>query len=182
MFAPEIDPRLLVRARAQGIPIESILESLNGKLPPYRFSYLLIKAKEYAGVLQGFGSALLGAIEKRESEELNQLRLAHQEKILIMTRDLRLKEISAAEEGFDGLLQREKTILSRQTHYDSLIEEGLTLKEKTQYTIKVKSNNVLPIAEAIYALSAKLSMFPTIAGFSYSITTGEKTTENMPFF
>ncbi|MCB0556252.1 MAG: peptidoglycan-binding protein [Phaeodactylibacter sp.] len=58
LFAPEIDPRLLVRAKADGLSIEDVLNNLSGNLPPYRFAFLMAKAKEYVGLLQGFGSAL----------------------------------------------------------------------------------------------------------------------------
>ena len=34
LFAPEIDPRLLVRARAEGLSIEDVLNSISGDLPP----------------------------------------------------------------------------------------------------------------------------------------------------
>jgi hypothetical protein len=40
LFAPEIDPRLLVRAKAAGLSLEDVLGSTRGDLPPYRFTYL----------------------------------------------------------------------------------------------------------------------------------------------
>ena len=85
LFAPEIDPRLLVRARAVGLSLEDVLNSVSGNLPPYRFSFLIVKAKEYVGALQAFGAALLGAIEKKDAEELARLRLVHQDTILKLT-------------------------------------------------------------------------------------------------
>ena len=37
-----------------------VLESTSGDLPPYRFTYLVEKAKQYAALVQSFGVALLG--------------------------------------------------------------------------------------------------------------------------
>ena len=67
LFAPEIDPRLLVRAKAAGLSIDDVLSSISGNLPPYRFSYLIEKAKSYAATVQGFGQALLSALEKKDA-------------------------------------------------------------------------------------------------------------------
>ena len=47
LFQPRIDPALLVRAKAAGLSLEDILGMLNAPLPPYRFSYLIEKAKQY---------------------------------------------------------------------------------------------------------------------------------------
>ena len=51
LFAPEIDPRLLVRMKAAGLSLEDVLNSTSGNLPPYRFLYLIDKAKQYAGTV-----------------------------------------------------------------------------------------------------------------------------------
>src|SRR5262249_28454201 len=56
LFAPEIDPRLLVRARAAGLSIEDVLGSATGNLPPYRFAYLIEKAKQFVATVQAFGA------------------------------------------------------------------------------------------------------------------------------
>ena len=75
LFAPEIDPRLLVRMRAAGLSLDDVMNVTSGNLPPYRFSYLIEKAKQHASVVQAFGDQVLSALEKRDAEELT--RLAH---------------------------------------------------------------------------------------------------------
>lgn len=45
LFAPEIDPALLVGGVAAGVSLEDLLGSGTGSLPPYRFRYLVDKAK-----------------------------------------------------------------------------------------------------------------------------------------
>lgn len=64
LFQPPIDPMLLVRARAAGLSLEEIIPMPN-MLPPYRFSYLIEKAKQFTQTVQNFGSALLNALEKK---------------------------------------------------------------------------------------------------------------------
>src|SRR5262249_17487775 len=82
LFAPALDPGLLVRAKAAGVSLEDVLNVTSGNLPPYRFSYLIEKAKQHVAAVQGFGAALLSALEKRDFEELNLLRTVQQQHLL----------------------------------------------------------------------------------------------------
>ena len=100
LFAPEIDPMLLVRAWAAGLSLDDVLDAINGDLPPYRFLYLIERAKSYAATLQGFGAALLGALEKKDNEELSRMRVTHQQNILKLTTQMQQWEHDAAEERF----------------------------------------------------------------------------------
>ena len=50
LFAPEIDPHMLVRMKAEGLTLEDILNVTNGIIPPYRFTYLIEKARQFAGL------------------------------------------------------------------------------------------------------------------------------------
>ena len=69
LFQPPLDPMALVRARAAGLSVEEILASLEAPLPPYRFTYLIEKARQFTQTVQSFGSALLTALEKKDGEE-----------------------------------------------------------------------------------------------------------------
>ena len=146
LFAPEIDPRLLVRARAAGLSIEDVLNSISGNLPPYRFSFLIVKAKEYAGALQSFGAALLGATEKQEAEYLAQTRLRHQNNILDLTTKLRDKEIEAAQASLEVLRTHEQTVMARKGYYESLLKAGLSEWEIGQISAKIGSNSLLALS------------------------------------
>ncbi|MBK8404437.1 MAG: hypothetical protein IPL25_10235 [Saprospiraceae bacterium] len=65
LFQPPIDPALLVAAFAAGLSIDDVLNSLYGDLPAYRFTYLIERAKGYAGTVQGMANSLLSALEKK---------------------------------------------------------------------------------------------------------------------
>ena len=72
LFQPPINPMLLVKAKASGLALEDI--SAETAVPVYRFTYLVEKAKQFAQTVQNFGSVLLGAVEKKDTEELTLLR------------------------------------------------------------------------------------------------------------
>lgn len=168
LFAPEIDPRLLVRARAEGIPLEDVLDSISGNLPPYRFSFLIIKAKEYTSALQSFGAALLSAIEKKEAEELVRLRLIHQDTILKLSRKLRDQEIEAAEASLESLKLREQIVIARRDHFQSLKDAGLSEWENLQVNTKLTSHGLL-LGSAIFMMTGSgLTFAPQILGMSNS--------------
>jgi hypothetical protein len=69
LFQPPIDPGLLVRAKAAGLSLEDIQDMLSAEISPYRFSYLIEKAKQFTGTVQSFGSTLLTTLEKKDGEE-----------------------------------------------------------------------------------------------------------------
>ena len=132
LFAPEIDPGLLVRAKAAGLSVEDVLNAISGNLPPYRFAYVIEKAKSYAATVQGFGAALLSALEKKDVEELTLLRTVHEQNIMKMTKQVKQWEIDAADESIEGLIRRRETVQHRRDYYHSLIDEGLIPWENTQ--------------------------------------------------
>ncbi len=177
LFAPEIDPRLLVRARAAGLTLDDVLDAGGGHVPPYRFNFLLAKAKEYAAALQAFGGALLGALEKKDAEDLARLRLVHQENILKLTTRLRDREIEAAEASLEALRRRQKTVTRRRDHYRELIDRGLSDWEHSQAILKLSANGLRGVSAIISAVGAGFSAFPSILGLSYATPAdqGEKT-------
>jgi len=132
LFAPEIDPGLLVRAKAAGLSVEDVLNAISGNLPPYRFAYVIEKAKSYAATLQGFGAALLSALEKKDVEELTLLRTLHEQNIMKMSKQVKQWEIDAADESIEGLKRRKETVQHRRDYFKSLIDEGLIPWENTQ--------------------------------------------------
>jgi hypothetical protein len=136
LFAPEIDPRLLVRARAQGLSIEDVLGASSGNLPPYRFAYLIEKARQYAGAVQGFGAQLLAAIEKRDMEELTRLRNTQALNMTKLNTRLREWELKIAEEGVTQIERQMAAAEFRRDYYNGLLDSDLNGWERAQQITK----------------------------------------------
>jgi hypothetical protein len=134
LFQPPIDPMLLVRARAAGLSLDDItaLFAFPGQYPPYRFSYLIEKAKQFIQTLQGFGSALLAALEKKDGEELSLLRSVHEKNILKLTTDIKKKQVQEAQTQYKASEEGLINIQNRIDYYQGLITGGLTGWEVTQ--------------------------------------------------
>jgi hypothetical protein len=123
---------MLVRARAAGLSLDDVLDAIGGELPPYRFAYLLEKAKTYAATVQSFGGALQAALERKDTEELNELRVVHQQQLLALTTDVRRWEAEGAANAVEALEKRRDAIVNRQAYYQGLVDSGLNAEEWTQ--------------------------------------------------
>lgn len=162
LFAPEIDPRLLVRARAAGLSLEDILNATSGNLPPYRFSYILERAKSFTAVVQSFGNSLLSAIERKSGEDLALLRMTQQQNILEISTKSRQLEIDAANEGIMGMLDRIESLNYQIGYYDTLVSERTSGWEIAQQT-GVHGASIIRGTEAVVAFSAGiLSLIPQV--------------------
>ena len=132
LFAPEIDPRMLVRMKAAGLSLDDVLNVTSGNLPPYRFSYLIEKAKQHAALVQSFGGQLMSALEKRDAEELSRLRAVHEQNLLKLRSRNSLLEIEAAEDTLAGLLSQKAALQYKQEHVVALAAAGLLPSESQQ--------------------------------------------------
>jgi hypothetical protein len=142
LFAPEIDPRLLTRARAAGLSLEDVLGATSGNLPPYRFSYLIDRAKVYASTVQSFGSALLGALEKKDVEELNRLRATQSQNLLKLATQSRRWEVDAAQDAIDTLERQQATVQYRRDYFQGLADEYLSAGELAQTALKSMASDM----------------------------------------
>lgn len=173
LFAPEIDPRLLVRAKALGLSLEDVLDSLSGDLPPYRFTYLLEKAKQYAATAQNFGSVLLSALEKKDIEELNRLRTIHEQHIQRLTTQMKQWEINAEEENIQALIRQQETIQARRDTYQKWIDEGLSPWEDTQQ-VSLHTASIIQGGFGAWAMATGLFYLIPQVGSLFAMTYGGK--------
>lgn len=119
LFDPPIDPGLLVRARAAGLDLGSVLRDANAPLPMFRFQPLQQRAQEFVSDVISLGSGLLSAIEKKDSEGLALLRAGHQSQVqraALQVLEIRVEE---AKESLEGLKSSRKTIEFRQGFYEN---------------------------------------------------------------
>ncbi|GKT67547.1 putative toxin subunit [Colletotrichum tofieldiae] len=89
LFDPPIDPGMLVKAKAQGLSLSSVLGSVSGPMPNYRFQWLLSRAMDMANEVKTLGASLLAAREKRDNEAGMALRARHESTVLSLTLDVK---------------------------------------------------------------------------------------------
>lgn len=173
LFAPEIDPMLLVKAAAAGLSIEDVLNSTSGNLPPYRFTYLIEKAKSYAGTLQQFGGALLSALEKQDVEHLNSLRTVHEQNLQKLTTQIKQWEIDAEDQTIQSIEKKIDGVNDRKNHYQSLKDIGLIPWEVTEEVSRDVVSSVR-ITEATLAILAGVTHLIPDLGSPFALKYGGK--------
>jgi hypothetical protein len=182
LFAPPIDPGLLVRAAAAGLDIGSVLNDLNSPLPYYRFNVIMQKTTELVNEIKSLGASLLSALEKKDVEALALLRSGQEISVLKAMMTVRNKQADDAQSTINNLTKQQDLINIRINYYQGLISEGLNAGEITALALNTAST-VIDAAIAIgYALSGGLKLVPDFmigaAGFGGSPTATAQTGGN----
>ncbi|GAA5225380.1 Tc toxin subunit A-related protein [Membranihabitans marinus] len=162
LFAPVIDPRLLVRAAAAGLSLDDVLNATSGNLPPYRFAYILERAKAFTSVVQSFGASLLNAMEKRDGDELSLIRMTQQQNLLEMTTRSRELEIKSAEEGIKVLNDRIESLDYQIGYYEGLIAENRSGWEIAQSVGRHTSSIISGVALPLWSLTGVFGLIPQV--------------------
>jgi hypothetical protein len=171
LFAPEIDPLLLARARAAGLSVEDVLSLGSGSVPPYRFTHLIDRARSYALSVQGFAGALLSALEKKDAEELGRLRNAHELNLLRLRSRALEWEVASATDTVDALQRQREATEYRQGYYATLRTTALTGWERTQQISRHTASLSHGVAAVISFASAIAKSVPN-AGSPFAMTYG----------
>ncbi|MDR1759673.1 MAG: hypothetical protein LBR60_04000 [Fibrobacter sp.] len=172
LFAPPIDPGLLVRAAAAGIDIGTALNDMFAPVPQYRFTFMVQKAIELCNMVQSMGGAILSALEKKDAEEMARLRADHESVLLKLSREVRQIQIDEAGISIEGLKKSKTSIEFRKQHYEKLIAAGDSGLEKQQLSqmesaavYNDKANNA---TLAVKALSGVPAIITGASGFGGS--------------
>lgn len=171
LFAPEIDPHMLVRMKTAGLSLDDVLNVTRGNLPPYRFQFLIDKAKQHASTVQAFASQLLSALEKCDAEELTRLRTVHEQNLLQMRSTMMQWEIDSAEDAIAVLTQQQATAAYRRDYYDGLIQQGLVPWERTHQIATHAAVGMLATQMALSIVAAGSALVPN-AGAPTAMTYG----------
>jgi hypothetical protein len=126
LFAPPINPGLLVRAAAAGLDIGSVLTDLNAPLPAYRFAGIVQKAVEVCNEVKGLGLALLGAMEKQDAENLSLLKSANSIALLNAVLQVKQQQVQDATHNLEALQQQQAVVQVRINYYTALLSAGLS--------------------------------------------------------
>lgn len=167
LFAPPIDPGLLVRATAGGLSIGSILADLNSPAPFYRFSYLVQKAAEFCSEVKSLGSSLQAAIEKKDSEDLGRIRAGQESSLLQLVTAVKQRQVLEAKAGTDNLLANRKTQAQRASYYAGLLGVQLSIPDALQPLAdddSLDENSSLPADTAINPVTTTIDVTLVDAG------------------
>ena len=173
LFQPPIDPMALVQAVASGAGIGQALAGMNVAVPPYRFSFMLAKARELAQKVNQFGSELLGILEKKDAEALSILQLRQEDEIFAITREIRKAQLEEADYNIKSLKASLENADARIKHYDQLISRGMSPLEIAQITLMAAGALSNFVSSGLKIVSAAVSPAPDVSAGPF--ITGAKT-------
>jgi hypothetical protein len=155
LFAPPVDVMALVRARAAGLSLDEVMAALEAPVPPYRFSYLIDRARQAAQTVQSFGGALLSALEKKDTEELTLLRSLHERDVLRMTKKVKTDQVKEAQHQLQASIEALTNVQNRIDYYTGLIQNGHTAWEVTEQI----SRHTATITHGVSAITQLVASF-----------------------
>lgn len=158
LFAPPIDPSMLVRAAASGIDLGSLLAGLAAPLPHYRFRVMVARANQLSLEVRALGQALLSALERKDAEALSLLRNDLEVKLLKAQRDLKVMEVDAADEQITVLERTRDVTAERQAFYAGF--EMINANESLNLDKLREAQDFQNIAQIVRSTGAVLGIIP----------------------
>lgn len=162
LFAPPIDPGLLVRAAAAGLDIGSVLSDMNSPLPNYRFTVMVQKAVELCNEVKSLGAALLQAMEKKDAEDLALLRSSNGISILNAVLQVKKQQVDESNHNLEALQAQSTLVKARIDYYQGLISGGLSNWETVSLALTQTAIAGEQSAVVIEYLGNVLSMIPDL--------------------
>ena len=160
LFAPPIDPGMLVRAAASGLDISAVLAGINAPTPYYRFNVLSQKATELVNEVRGLGSSLLQVLEKKDAEAMSLLRSELEIKVLNAVRDMKKLQIKESKEQIEVLKRTKKVTEERQSYYAGI--EKISSKEQLNLDKLGESQDYQMASQVVRIVAGALSMIPDV--------------------
>lgn len=162
LFAPPIDPGMLVKAAASGLDISAVIAGLSAPLPYYRFQTLAQKAVDLAQEVRNLGNSLLQVLEKKDGEDLALLRSELEIKLQTQIIDFKKLAIQEAKEQIQ-VLQRSKAVTEEKRKYYAEIEK-LSTKEALHLDKLEEAHKFEKGAQISRALAGIVAMVPDLLG------------------
>ncbi|MCC6528351.1 MAG: hypothetical protein IT373_37245, partial [Polyangiaceae bacterium] len=169
LFEPPIDPMLLVRARAAGLDISSVMSDVYAPPPLHRFPVLYGRAVDFAGFVAGLGGQLLSALEKQDGEHISNLRANHEVALLELVHETRRQQVRETEEAFEGVKRSRTVTDARRVYFKGLlgsaIENGTAVNADEQGALSLSAEASMweQLAQLVQAGSQLMHLIPKLA-------------------
>ncbi|KAK6854790.1 hypothetical protein PG995_009135 [Apiospora arundinis] len=158
LWDPPIDPMLLIKAKAAGVDISSILSDVAVVAPNHRYTVLAAKAAELVSEVKSFGSSLLAALEKQDGEGLSLLHSEQEVTMLKAVREIKNKQVNEVEQQVNALVSGKDVIVHKRTYYGS--REFMSGCERTHMGMENTALAIQAVELETQIVAAALSLVP----------------------
>ena len=173
LYAPEIDPARLARARAAGLSLEDVVAASSEMQMPYRFQFLLGKAQDYCAEAKSLGGQLQAALEKKDAEELTLIRDSQGLAIQKLTRNLKKLSVEEAKQNLAAMQHSLASAQIQKAFLDPRAQELMNGPEQAALGMAIASDALMKVEGGGMAIASVLRAFPDIyAGIAAAVKTG----------
>ena len=173
LFAPPIDPHAFLStygSGSTGVPLASYAAI---PVPPHVFSFLIQQTQGVVNQVISLGTAILSALEKKDTEALGVLRVNQEAILLQLNTQLKEQQIELIQEQGKALNQSLASANYREQHYEDLIDEGLNAEEIAQIVMMTATLISTGVGIGLKTASAIGYAVPQ-AGSPFAMTYGGK--------
>jgi hypothetical protein len=119
LFAPPIDPALLVNAAAMGLDLGTVLDDMSAPRSNYRFRVLSRTASQFCSEVKSLGQSMLSALQAKDAEGMALLQSSNALKVLEATVQLKELQIEETKESLASLDISKQSATIRKNFYES---------------------------------------------------------------
>lgn len=157
LFAPPIDPGLMVKAQAMGLSIDSILSSSEAKLPIYRFRVIVKLAVDMAKDACQMGRDLLGILEKQDAEQLQVFKAKCDKAVVAESKAVHEMEVKS--------LEAEKVRLEEK----KTAKQNTSKKQKAMHLVSMAEKKYQKLMEKVAKIQETVEKVRNIASATFKI-------------
>lgn len=162
LFAPPINPALLLQALAAGMDLNSALNDINAATPFYRFTYLLPMVHGMVDELRSMGSTFFSLLEKNDAEGLAMLHATQDTALQKAIRNVKQQQLNEANSNLDALNDSLQVTQARQTYYQGLVNAGLSQFEMQQITLLNQAQGFQALSQAAQMQGSQFGALPNL--------------------
>lgn len=166
LFDPPLNPMDLVKAAASGNNILNLSAMVQPNVPAYRFGSMIQLAKELTGTVIQLGGELLSALEKKDSEALQQLQTVNELNLLNLNVLIKQQQIVDAQAQLASLQQSLEGAQYKQQYFTDLLDAGWNSYEISDVAIRSSATIPQTIAAGINGVSIAAYLAPNIFGLA----------------
>ncbi|MGH1337273.1 MAG: neuraminidase-like domain-containing protein [Aureispira sp.] len=162
LFAPPIDPALLVNAQANGVDISSVVQNISAFPPHYKYRPLVRLATQFSAEVKSLGQRLLSALQSKDAEGMALLQVGNAMNVLNATTGLKQLQIEEAQAHILSLEAARTAAIFRQDFYAN--RAYMNAGEKTAQTLIGTSLGLDTVSMATQLIGSFLAGIPKVEG------------------
>lgn len=166
LFSTPADPVDLHRQQSGGDGVQSDASRVENIDTGWRYPLLADHARNATSQLTQFGSGLLSALERRDSEQLTQLLQTQQITVLNQQQDIAQKNLDSLSASLTSLNTSLASAQMRKNHYTQLIAGNLSAQEQAGLTLRTTSRAMALMSQGMTSSGGAMSAFPNTFGLA----------------